>query len=83
MQPLTFGTLKQNRAVVDAYTGKAATVMDATENAAAFLALAGADTEALTPLEIADQAAALFKATFLRPEENAPEGTAEPSTGAN
>lgn len=83
MQPLTYGTLKANRAVVDAYTAPAATVMDATENAAFFLALAGIDPAGLTPLEIVNQAAALFKATFLRPEESAPEGQAAPSTGAN
>ena len=68
---------------MDAYTAPAATVMDATENAALFLALAGIDPAGLTPLEIANQAAALFKATFLRPEESAPEKTAELSTGAN
>jgi hypothetical protein len=86
IKPLTFGTLKQHKDVVDAYLAPLKdgdTVFEVTARAAAFLALAVPDDlDALAPREITTSAMAVFRATFNRPEESAPADPAALSTGA-
>ena len=77
IQALTYGVLRQNVPVVDAAVASGQDPLQAITNAIAFLRLAfpdatDADFDMLTPGAILVASAALYMATFTRPEEPAP-----------